>query len=94
MKKGIQQIGLEDFAKNVYNGIDKVEAQMDWNGMPEFIQEKQEPYAKIIIRFRNEGDLQEFAKLTGQKLTKKTKSMWHPYKSHFREEHKEWVDES
>jgi len=50
----------------------------EWEGMPEFIQEKQEPYSKIIIRFDNEKDLQEFAKMIGQKLTNKTKSLWHP----------------
>ena len=50
----------------------------EWEGMPEFIQEKQEPYSKIIVRFNNEEDLQEFAKMIGQKLTNKTKSLWHP----------------
>lgn len=50
--------------------------------MPEFVQEKQEPYAKIIFRFENEKDLQDFAKLIGQKLTNKTKSSWHPFKPH------------
>jgi hypothetical protein len=49
-----------------------------WENMPEFIQEKQEPYSKIIVRFDNEKDLQEFANLIGQKLTSKTKSIWHP----------------
>lgn len=50
----------------------------EWIDMPEFVQEKQEPYAKIIFRFDSEEALQEFAKLIGQKLTKKTKSAWHP----------------
>lgn len=50
----------------------------EWKGMPEFIQEKQKEYAKIIVRFDNEEDLQEFANLIGQKLTNKTKSIWHP----------------
>lgn len=50
----------------------------EWEGMPEFIQEKKEAYSKIIVRFDNEDDLQEFAKMIGQKLTNKTKSIWHP----------------
>ena len=29
---------------------------IEWEGMPEFIQEKQEPYAKIIIRCETEED--------------------------------------
>ena len=46
----------------------------EWVDMPEFVQEKQEPYAKIIVRFDSEEDLQEFSKLIGQPLTNKTKS--------------------
>ncbi len=54
------------------------EDENEWEGMPEFIQEKKEAYSKIIVRFENEDDLQEFAKMIGQKLTNKTKSIWHP----------------
>ena len=50
----------------------------EWKNMPEFIQEKQEPYAKIIVRFETKENLEEFSKLIGQKLTSKTKSIWHP----------------
>jgi hypothetical protein len=50
----------------------------EWVGMPEFVQEKQKPFAQIIFRFDNEADLNEFSKLIGQKLTPKTKSAWHP----------------
>lgn len=65
-----------------------------WQDMPEFVQEKEEAYAKIVFRFENEEDLQEFAKMIGQKLTRKTKSSWHPVKSHYRKVRYEWVDES
>ena len=61
--------------------------------MPEFVQEKKEPYSKIIIRFENEEDLQAFANLIGQKLTNKTKSAWFPFKSHWGGVKKVWVDE-
>ena len=64
-----------------------------WVGMPEFIQNKKEPYSKIIVRFDSEEDLQDFAKLIGQKLTNKTKSIWHPFKSHWGAVKKVWVDE-
>ena len=63
--------------------MEKFDAMEEWCGMPEFIQEKKEPYSKIIVRFDNEEALQNFANLIGQKLNKKTKSIWHPYKSHF-----------
>jgi len=57
---------------------DLFESSNEWDGMPEFVQEKQEPFSKIIIRFENNQDLQEFAEMIGQKLTNKTKSIWHP----------------
>lgn len=65
-----------------------------WTDMPEFVQEKKEPFSQIIVRFESEKDLNEFAEMIGQKLTPKTKSIWHPFKSHWRSEHKEWQDES
>ena len=64
-----------------------------WQGMPDFFQEKQEPYAKIIFRFENEEDLNEFAEMIGQKLTSKTKSSWHPFKPHRREVKEIWTTE-
>lgn len=56
----------------------KPEPKSEWDGMPEFQMEKQEPHAKIIVRFESEEDLQDFAEKIGQKLTKRTKSIWHP----------------
>ena len=64
-----------------------------WGGMPEFQQEKKEPYAKIIFRFDSEADLQEFAELIGQNLTAKTKSSWHPFKPHRRSVKEVWTKE-
>ena len=60
----------------------KAAAQSEWQQMPEFVQEKQEPFAKIIFRFETEDDLNAFSDLIGQKLTSKTKSSWHPYRPH------------
>lgn len=71
----------------------KNEIMKEWVGMPEFVQEKQEEYCKLIVRFENENDLQEFAQAIGQKLTNKTKSIWYPFKSHFRTEKKTYVSE-
>ena len=70
-------------------------AQTLWVGMPEFIQEKQEPFAKIIVRVNSEADLEELSELLGQKLTAKTKSVWFPFRSHWGAGKKFWVcDES
>lgn len=67
-------------------------AHEEWTGMPEFVQNKKEEYAKVIVRFETEEDLQDFAKLIGQTLTKKTKSAWHPAKSHWRDTKEVYVD--
>jgi hypothetical protein len=66
----------------------------EWKHMPEFIQEKQEPYAKIIIRFETKEHLEEFAKLINQKLTQKTKSIWHPELQRGTNSAKRYVNES
>lgn len=54
-------------------GLDDHDWKQEWQDMPEFVQDKKEPYAKINIRFDNEEDLQEFAKLINQNITKKQK---------------------
>ncbi len=50
----------------------------EWIGMPEFIQEDQKAYKKLVVRFDSPEDLEEFAKLIGQNITEKTKSIWIP----------------
>jgi hypothetical protein len=50
----------------------------EWENMPEYLSDVVEPHAKVIVRFRNEADLQAFAKLTGQPLNVKSTSMWYP----------------
>jgi len=68
--------------------------EKEWVGMPEFVQEKKEEYAKVIVRFRNEEDLQQFAKLMEQNVNVKTQSIWFPkltFQDHFS---KRYVDES
>ena len=67
----------------------------EWQGMPEFKQfESNKPYAQITFRFANEKDLQDFAKIIGQKLTSKTKSAWHPEIQRGINANKIYVDES
>lgn len=78
--------------KNLFDDLEN-EWQKEWKDMPEFVQEKKEPYSKLIIRFESEKDLKDFADLIGQKLTKKTKSIWHPFKSHWGADKKVWVNE-
>jgi hypothetical protein len=74
------EVQKEEFSKD--------DPMNEWKGMPEFVQEKKEPFSKIIIRFDTEDDLIDFSELIGQKLTPKTKSIWHPFKSHWGAEKK------
>lgn len=52
--------------------------QGEWVGMPEFVQERKREYAKIIVRFRNQEDLDKFAEIVGQKLNRKSQATWFP----------------
>jgi len=75
------------------NSNESNEWRKEWKDMPEFVQNKQEPYAKIIFRFENEESLQDFARIIGQKLTNKTKSSWHPFKPHRSQLEFKWGEE-
>lgn len=65
----------------------------EWVNMPEFVQEKSEPYAKIIVRFETKEDLKEFGELIGQKVNVKTKSIWHPKLEHGMNAGLRWIDD-
>lgn len=64
-----------------------------WVGMPEFVQEDKPPFKKIFLNFRNEEDYKAFAKLIGQNLTDKTKSIWYPKLEIDDNMLKRWIEE-
>lgn len=64
-----------------------------WKDMPEFHQEDLTSHRKIIIHFRNDEDVEEFAKLIDQKITPKQKSTWYPYLAPRRYAHLLYVTE-
>lgn len=69
---------MNNKAPALFDDVEVSDVFAEWKDMPEFIQERQEPYAQMIIRFRNQQDLDEFSEMIGQKLTVRTKSIWHP----------------
>ena len=75
--------------------IDEKLWKKHWQDMPEFIQEKNPPYKRIIISFRNENDYKEFAKLLedDQTLTDKTKSIWYPKLDRSANHLLRWIEE-
>jgi len=61
-------------------GMDAEEIDYDelWQGMPEFEQDDLGAFQTVKVHFASEDDRAAFAELTGQALTDKTKSIWHP----------------
>jgi len=73
--------------------IDLFDKYPEWVGMPEFDQQNKKPFKEIIVRFETENDYLDFQKKLNQQLTLKTKSIWHPFKSHWGVERKVYVNE-
>ena len=67
--------------------------QKEWHDMPEFIQENKEPIKQLIVSFETFKDYQDFAKLIGQNLTSKTRSVWFPKAIIDRIVDKKYIDE-
>lgn len=72
--------------------VEQDESDDSWDGMPEFVQEKDGAYRKIIVSFKTEKDIQDFAILINQRITDKTKSLWIPAKEK-NESIFNWIDD-
>ena len=68
------------------------EWEFHWICMPEFQQDRKKPVSQITVRFETQDDMDNFAELIGQKLTLKTKSIWHPHRPHKLANKKVWRD--
>lgn len=49
-----------------------------WQGMPNFNQQELMPDSSVVVHFANQIDRANFAKLVGQTITDRTKSLWYP----------------
>ena len=72
---------------------ERKEWEEHWVGMPEFVQEDNPPFKKLIVNFRNKEDYAEFVKLVGQVMTDKTKTIWYPELSKDENSLKRWMEE-
>jgi len=54
------------------------DVQAHWEGMPEFQQDDQGAFRKVIVNFKTEEDVAAFFRLIGQNDTGKTRSIWYP----------------
>jgi hypothetical protein len=68
--------------------------EKEWEGMPEFTQNDLTSFRKIIVHFRNQEDVEEFAKLLNQRITKKQPSIWYPKREIRHHFNKRYIDES
>jgi len=50
----------------------------EWQGMPEYEHNDQQPYKQVTISFANKEDLDRFSALIEQPITDKTRSLWFP----------------
>ena len=62
----------------LFPNLENTDAEREWVGMPEFVQENKTAYRTIIVHFENKKNVKKFAKLIGQKLRPLTKSIWFP----------------
>lgn len=69
---------VAQLAQRYLDSETKQDAQDEWKGMPEFEQNDEMPCRRLVVNFKSEQDAQDFAKLVGQKLTDKTRFIWHP----------------
>ena len=86
---GKSRVSNETFRKR-YNEINWKD---EWQDMPEFEMEDLSSFRKIIVHFRNQEDIDKFAELISQKITK-APSIWYPEWEKRRYADKRYVDES
>ena len=81
--------------KRVMEGKDPfmIEWKKEWEDMPEFEMEDLTSFRKIVVHFRNQEDIDKFAELIGQKITK-APSIWYPEWKKRSYADKRYVDES
>lgn len=64
------EIGLGDTS-----GTDTDE---EWSGMPEFDQKDKTAFRSIVVHFKDQASVDEFASLVGQAISEKARMIWHP----------------
>lgn len=50
----------------------------EWGGMPEFSQKDKTAFRSIVVHFRTQEDVDQFAKKVGLKITAQTRYLWFP----------------
>lgn len=78
---GYDHIEIENIL-NAYKNIDVIaggnDVNKEYEGMPEYEHEDDRPYKKMVVKFENEEDYQEFVKRLELDVTKSTSAIWFP----------------
>lgn len=72
---GFQEPRLVAFLADPRGPLDP---EQEWAGMPEFEQPDAKAFKSIVVHFRDQAAVDEFAKVTKQKVGEKTKFLWYP----------------
>ena len=75
-------------------GVVEFDPEAEWTGMPEFEQEDLTATRTISVHFATQEDVCAFARLVGQTITDKTKSLWYPKAEIRRFADKRYISES
>ena len=59
-----------------FNDEDIKLTEEEMKDMPDFLKQQQAPYKAIIVHFKTEEEMNQFAKEVGRVITTKTKSVW------------------
>ena len=59
-------------------GEGATDAEEEWKGMPEFVQEDAGSFRDLIVHFADQEALDKFLEITGIPITDKTKYVWYP----------------
>jgi len=80
LKLDLDLTGLDDWELKLYNPGEQSDEDFEEliKGMPEYEHKDLTSFKRLIIHFKNEKDLKEFAELVNQEITKKTKYIWYP----------------
>ena len=90
---------VDKVSSNVFMMLDDEDntTPYEWDNMPEFVQEDKEAYDEVVVRFRNQEDLDAFAKLLDQPnligKKKRKKSTYFPAVDRKANSLLFWVDE-
>lgn len=85
----LQDMGI-DLDLTGFEITEDIDYNAIYQGMPEFENEDQESYRKIIVHFDSDEDAEMFGVAIKQKITDKTKYIWFPQKEEEKQQDKKY----